>query len=162
VTIGTKSILFGSHCFILHPIFVAAARWRLYGFPCDPRLWASFFAHDLGYIGRTDIDGPQGEDHVLLGGRIMRVLFGRAWEEFTLCHSRYWARRSGHHISRLCVADKLAFVITPVWLYLPMARWTGELSEYMHCLRDQISCLRRVEPWEEACLRSHDELAFVT
>jgi hypothetical protein len=29
------------------------------------------------------------------------------------------------------VADKLAFVLTPAWLYLPMTRATGELSEYM-------------------------------
>jgi hypothetical protein len=37
----------------------------------------------------------------------------------------------GLPISRLCLADKLAFALTPAWLYLPMARWTGELQEYM-------------------------------
>jgi hypothetical protein len=34
--IGTKSVLFGAHCFFLHPWFVAAAWWRLYGFPLGP------------------------------------------------------------------------------------------------------------------------------
>ena len=29
------------------------------------------------------------------------------------------------------MADKLAFVLTPAWLYLPMAKATGELAEYM-------------------------------
>jgi len=37
----------------------------------------------------------------------------------------------GLPVSRLCIADKLAFAITPAWLYIPMARWTGELAEYM-------------------------------
>ena len=37
----------------------------------------------------------------------------------------------GLPISRLCLADKLAFALTPTWLYLPMTRWTGELAEYM-------------------------------
>jgi hypothetical protein len=33
--------------------------------------------------------------------------------------------------SRLCFADKLAFALTPRWLYLPFARATGELAEYL-------------------------------
>ena len=33
--------------------------------------------------------------------------------------------------SKLCLADKLAFVLTPALLYLPMARLSGELREYM-------------------------------
>jgi hypothetical protein len=34
-------------------------------------------------------------------------------------------------VSRLCFADKMAFVLAPAWLYLPMARASGELYEYM-------------------------------
>ena len=37
----------------------------------------------------------------------------------------------GLPVSRLCLADKMAFALTPAWLYLPMAQWTGELQEYM-------------------------------
>lgn len=33
--IGTKSVLYGAHCFIIHPWFVALAWWKLYGFPWD-------------------------------------------------------------------------------------------------------------------------------
>jgi hypothetical protein len=43
----------------------------------------------------------------------------------------------GLPVSRLCLADKLAFAMTPAWLYVPMARWTGELAEYMERSRDR-------------------------
>lgn len=129
--IGTKSILFGAHCFLIHPWVVALAWWRLYGFPFDPRLWVAFFVHDLGYLGKPNMDGPEGECHPEAGAALMRRLFGRQWGEFTLYHSRYYAKRNGAQFSRLCVADKLAFCLTPRWLYLPMVRATGELHEYL-------------------------------
>ena len=129
--VGTKSVIGGAHCFFLHPFFVAWGWTRLFGFPWDPCLWAAFGLHDIGYLGRSDMDGPEGQEHVLLGARIMGSLFGPAWEDECLRHSRYWCRRTGVPISRLCLADKLAFALMPAWLYLPMTRWTGELAEYM-------------------------------
>jgi hypothetical protein len=69
--IGTKSVLFGAHGFFLHPLFVALAWWKLYGFPFDPRLWLAFTLHDLGYIGKPNIDGPEGEEHPTFGARVM-------------------------------------------------------------------------------------------
>ena len=176
---GTKSILFGVHCFLLHPVFVAIAWIKLYGFPWDPRIWIAFFVHDLGYIGKLDIDGVQGETHVELGAKIMhlfdgydhkripyeihnkimssyieelrsngwKVTSGRsygykyfevllrkrrtAWHDFALYHSRYYARANFKPYSKLCVADKLAFVITPRWLYIPLATASGEIREYI-------------------------------
>ncbi len=47
--VGTKSVLFGAHCFFIHPFLVAFGWWALGQFPWDPRLWAAFFLHDLGY-----------------------------------------------------------------------------------------------------------------
>jgi hypothetical protein len=165
--VGTKSILFGVHCWCIHPWFVAVAWWRLYGFPWDPRLWVAFFVHDLGYWGKPNMDGPEGETHVELGARIMNQLFDGGislteytqddvsgsegwipvvfagdrwyyrerrlgkWHDLCLYHSRFYAKRDGRPFSRLCVADKLAIVLTPAWLYLPMARLSGELAEYM-------------------------------
>ena len=73
--VGTKSVLFGVHCFFLHPIFVAIAWTKLYGFPFDPRIWVAFFVHDLGYWGKPNMDGPEGETHVELGAKIMHFLF---------------------------------------------------------------------------------------
>ncbi len=75
--IGTKSVLFGAHCFFLHPFFVAWAWWKLYGFPWDPRLWAAFILHDIGYWGKPNMDGPEGETHPEVGARIMGRLFDR-------------------------------------------------------------------------------------
>lgn len=129
--VGTKSVLFGVHSVLLHPWFVAFAFLRLYGFPWYARLWFAFLVHDLGYLHKREMEGSEGERHVELGGGIMRALFGPEWGAFTLAHSRYWAKRNGQRYSRLCVADKLTFVLTPPWLYLPMARATGELWEYM-------------------------------
>jgi hypothetical protein len=129
--IGTRSVLLGAHAFWLHGFFVAEAWRRLYGFPYNLPLWATFFLHDVGYLRKSDMEGPSGETHVYAGARIVALLFGRAWGEFCLRHSRYWVRKHGGPLSRLAAADKLAFVLTPDWLYLPMARATGELSEYM-------------------------------
>jgi len=137
MTVGTKSVLAGAHCFLLHPFQVAHAWWRLFGPPLDPRLWLAFALHDIGYLGCRDMDGIDGEEHVVLGARIMGMLFGPAWEDECLRHSRYWSRRMGLPISRLCLADKLAFASAPAWLYLPMARWTGELREYMTRSRER-------------------------
>lgn len=75
MNVGTRSLLFGYHCFFLHPWFVALGWWKLYGFPWDPRLWVAFFVHDLGYWGKPNIDGPESESHVELGAKIMGRLF---------------------------------------------------------------------------------------
>lgn len=97
----------------------------------DPRLWAAFFLHDLGYWGKPNMDGPEGERHPELGARIMRRLFGEGWAAFCLYHSRYYAEMDRASISPLCVADKLVIALTPAWLALPLMRATGEIEEYM-------------------------------
>jgi hypothetical protein len=77
--IGTRSLLFGAHQFLIHPWFVAEAWRRLFGFPWDPRLWVLFFVHDFGYFGQPNMDGPEGEQHPYLGARIVHALFD-GWE----------------------------------------------------------------------------------
>jgi hypothetical protein len=78
VKIGTRSVLFGAHQFLIHPWFVAEAWRRLFGFPWDPRLWVLFFVHDLGYLGKPNMDGDEGETHPIFGARIM-ALFDGHW-----------------------------------------------------------------------------------
>lgn len=157
LSVGTRSVLYGAHCFFLHPWFVAWAWWKLYGFPWDPRLWVAFFVHDLGYIGKPNMDGAEGERHPVFGADVMSLfdgtlgrhdaLEGRAihldwrqhyyerfygrWAQLSLLHSRYYAKKLGLPFSRLCVADKLAIALTPWWLYLPMVNATGEIHEYL-------------------------------
>jgi len=148
--LGTRSVLYGAHCFFLHPWFVAWGWWKLYGFPWDPRLWVAFFVHDLGYWGSPNMDGEEGESHPELGAVVMSELFDRwedwrpivetsrygprtlgTWGMLALCHSRFYSKANSRRPSRLCWADKLAIALTPTWLYVPMARATGEIYEYM-------------------------------
>lgn len=66
---GTRSILYGAHCWFIHPWFVARAWWKLFGFPVDPRLWLCFWLHDLAlncvsqcnpyYLNSPRRTGPQ-------------------------------------------------------------------------------------------------------
>lgn len=145
--VGTRSVLFGAHCWFIHPFFVAAAWWRLYGRPREWQLWAAFVLHDLGYLGKPNMDGPEGETHPLLGARLLGWLvyteavfhmdpdlatnLAQRWYDFSAYHSRFLARRDGKPYSRLCVADKLACALEPWWLYLPRVWASGELWEYM-------------------------------
>jgi len=69
--VGTKSVIFGVHAVLIHSFFVAYGWWRLFGFPWDPRLWLAFLVHDIGYFGCPNMEGPEGQQHVVLGGRIM-------------------------------------------------------------------------------------------
>lgn len=146
---GTRSVVFGVHQFAIHPFVVAFGWFRAFGwarvpmFPADgarmkyttrltdPRLWLAFLVHDVGLIGKPDMDGPIGETHPEVGARFMRVIFGKAWGDFVLLHSRYYAKRLGRPVSALCIADKWAIVVEPSWLYLPRARVSGELAEYL-------------------------------
>jgi hypothetical protein len=102
------------------------------------------------------MDGSDGETHVELGAKIMAMLFGEPWGAFTAAHSRYWAKRNGRQFSRLCVADKLAFVLMPAWLYLPMATATGELAEYMWRAKERQAGSEHFTALESAQLNSMD------
>lgn len=130
MNVGTKSLLYGAHCFFLHPLFVAMSWIKLYSFPWDLRIWLCFICHDWGYFGSTSMDGEDGKLHPYLGARIMGV-FGRDWYNFSLYHSRSLAKRDNVNYSKLCVPDKYAMCVTPKWLYLLMVQATGEINEYI-------------------------------
>lgn len=137
MTVGTKSLLFGVHQFILHPILLAMAWTRLYGFPCHPILWACFFLHDVGYFGKTDMDGEtEGQTHPEFGARLIRKCFGKEWGDFCLYHSRFYCRTNNQRHSKLCVADKLAFCMYPPKFYVLLARLSGELKLYRNFSED--------------------------
>lgn len=157
--VGTRSLLFGAHQFLIHPFFMFIAWWKLFGFPWDPRLWAAFVVHDWGYWGKKDMDGPDGEKHVELGARIMHRWFDDCshrsiacpllhkdydlwkslttwrdtsrWYDLCLLHSRFYAKKADRPFSKLCVCDKQVIISTPWWIYLPLAHLSGEVHEYM-------------------------------
>jgi hypothetical protein len=103
--LGTRSVLYGAHCFLFHWFFVAKAWHRLYGWRAvrdryvglvslkNPKLWLAFFLHDIGYIGKKKMDDAEGERHPELGSKIMDKMFGLKWALFSLLHSRYSRRR---------------------------------------------------------------------
>jgi hypothetical protein len=158
--LGTKSLLFGYHCFFLHWLFVARGWWHLHGFHrveigqrtelrrglagaivrrthpvyaslFDPRLWIAFVIHDWGYWGKPNMDGPEGETHPEWAAVMMTKWFGEAWGKFSLYHSRFYAKRDAAQPSKLCFADKLAICYMPTWLFAKTVTWTGEVNEYM-------------------------------
>jgi hypothetical protein len=94
------------------------------------RLYIAFVVHDLGYWGKSNMDGEEGERHVEWGAILMDRLFGREWRDFCMYHSRFRAKQDGRPHSRLCVVDKLATALEPWWLYLPRVILSGEIHEY--------------------------------
>ena len=62
-----------------------------------------------------------------------RPRWGRSskWHDFALYHSRSLAKLDGVEPSPLCAADKLVPCLMPWWIYVPMAKLTGEIAEYM-------------------------------
>ena len=85
--VGTKSLFWGVHQVFLHPIFVAIAWNRLYGWYPDhcyrswsldlPKYWLSlilcFIVHDWGYFGLSEMDGPEGDKHPVFGAQIAHL-----------------------------------------------------------------------------------------
>jgi len=137
--IGTKSLLFGYHQFILHPIFVTMAWKKLYN------RWPSFkelcgiIVHDWGYWGKCDMDGAEGETHPELGAYIMQRLFDPCengiykqdtWKNFSLHHSKRYADKYGDALSELYWPDKYSFVLMPNWLIILADKLTHEFDEY--------------------------------
>jgi hypothetical protein len=132
--VGTKSVLFGFHQFLIHPAFVTVAWWMQNGIPLDPRLLLAIFVHDIGYLGKPNMDGPEGETHPEVGARIMRI-FGQDWSDLVLLHSRFYCKRLGRPYSRLCRADKLAIMLYPRWLWKLLVTASGEIDEYLFAER---------------------------
>ena len=126
---GTKSLLFGAHQFVLHPLLVWLAWRRLYG-RAGWRVAVAIVVHDWGYWGRSSIEGPDALAHSEVGAAIAGRLLGQEYADLVRWHSRGYAAACGRQPSRLCWADKMAFVLEPRWLYLLRTRATGELREY--------------------------------
>ena len=135
MTLGTRSLLFGCHQFLIHPVCVAVAWGKLYGWTWDWRLWLCFLVHDWGYWGCETMDGKDGKMHPVVGGRIVGKILGQEWGRFVRWHSRSMVEMDGFgshpgNVTWLACADKLAQDCYPKWLYMILGRMTGELEEY--------------------------------
>jgi hypothetical protein len=138
--VGTKSLLFGVHQFLWHPLTVILAWRKLYGWP-SARETVCILVHDWGYWKAADMDGEWGMNHAELGAKIAGSLFGDAYYDLVLLHSRRLARELGATPSKLCWADKASILFEPEWFYLLRARASGELAEY----RDKAAWQVRIE-----------------
>lgn len=139
--IGTKSLLFGLHQFLLHPCFVLAGWMKLYGLPKWKEL-VCIMIHDWGYWGCGDIDGDEGGLHSeWAAGKVVYYFdkSGRALylEYYYLCllHSRFYAQRVRSKPSKLCWADKLGTALMPWWLWYGLGWLTGEYDEVTTCIK---------------------------
>lgn len=140
---GTRSLLFGVHNIIWHPITVALAWRELYG--KWPSFWegVAIFVHDLGYWGLDNLDDAEGEKHPIFGANLIRNLYIRTHEFSTGSvgcaqqlymlvrhHSRFLSARDGATPSRLAWADKLSMTYDPTWWYLLRGHASGEIEQY--------------------------------
>lgn len=145
--VGTKSILFGVHQFLIHPIVVTLAWRKLYKRWPDWIEAICILVHDWGYWGKSDMDGVEGKNHpefgALLAVRIAVGLhyffkrdpavafLGSAVYDLTVGHSSHYATSIGKEPSALCWADKYSINYEWEWFYLLRAKLSGELAEYI-------------------------------
>ena len=144
--IGIRTLVFGVHQFLLHPLAVLVIWIKLYGLPKWHELIA-IIVHDWGYWYCRDIDGVDGIGHPLLGAEIAsdivylisrdKSLAIRTWE-LVLGHSRHFVKAYNDcdigklQFSRLLGPDKLSAVFYPWYIYIPLAWLSGELRSYRH------------------------------
>lgn len=128
---GTKSLLFGVHNIIWHPITVLMAWCYLYKKWPSPKELFCIIIHDWGYWGYEHMDDEKGQKHPWWAANLVWRMFSDIGL-FHLClfHSRHLARMHHAEPSKLCWADKLSTAYDPCWFYLLRARLTGELKEY--------------------------------
>lgn len=134
--VGTRSLLFGVHQFIWHPITVYIAWRKLYGKLPTWKETICIIIHDWGYWGKPNMDGVEGERHPEFAANIVLQFFGSDFCKLCLFHSRHYARNAGQEPSLLCWPDKLSHLYEPEWFYLLRARLSGELKEYRKVAAD--------------------------
>ncbi len=130
--IGTKTLLFGNHQFILHPLSVGLAWVRYYHKLPNPKEAVCIIIHDWGYWGKPNIDGTEGEDHPYLAAHWAEKHLGFKYLELCQYHSSFLACKHDCDVSRLCIPDKLGVVLMPIWLIVLLGKLSGETEEYRH------------------------------
>ena len=130
MTRGTRSLLWGVHQFALHPFFIWLSWVWLYRSVPTWRETVCIVIHDWGYWGKQFMDDEVGQRHPEWAAAVAGKLFGPAYRDLCLYHSRFYSCRAGVNPSKLCWADKFCICIEPWWFYIPRALLSGELKEY--------------------------------
>jgi len=151
MNIGTRSLLFGAHQFLWHPLTVALAYRRLFRRWPDAVGCLCILLHDAGYWGCPNIDGKEGKLHPLRGAqlagkivyRLRRLFCGRQESRLSsallaseaaercLLHSGSLAQEAGMAPSDICWADKYVVCLEPEWFYLFRTWLSGESKEFV-------------------------------
>lgn len=127
--VGTKGWLIGIHQFVIHPTTVFLSWCELYGLPNIKEMFC-IFIHDIGYIGKDNVDGDEGKMHPELGAKIAGNLFGEEYKYLCAGHSREYAKLKGIKPSKLCWADKYCMKYDGGAFRVWRGTITGELAEY--------------------------------
>ena len=130
--IGTKTLVFGGHQVLLHPLFVVMAWRRLYHCLPSWREMVCIAIHDWGYWGKPDIDGEQGEQHPMWAAKKVGRWWGARYYNLVAYHSRFLARKDDKPLSRLCLPDKYGVALMPTWLWALLVWLSAEHEEYRH------------------------------
>jgi len=135
--IGTKTLLFGNHQFLIHPFFVWLAWVKVYRRLPNWKESICILIHDWGYWGKPNIDGPEGEGHPLWATLWAKKYLdsGNLNGYSYLCafHSSTIAKRYDTSVSRLCLPDKVGVALMPICLLVLLGKLTGETREYRNC-----------------------------
>jgi len=130
---GLKSLLFGVHQFIYHPICVLLAWLDLYkSFP-DYKELVCIIVHDWGYYKCENMDDSLGQQHPIFGANLVYNLFKKQkYKNLCLGHSRHYSKKYNVDISKLYYADKLSMKYDLPILYLIRSTLSGEIKEFMY------------------------------
>ncbi len=133
MNVGTKSLLFGAHQFLLHPLMVLLS-WLVY-YKQMPKFYqlCAIVTHDWGYWGSPNMDGEEGREHPEKAANIWRLSgkFGVKVIGEILGHSASYASKYRLPVSKLYKADKLSPIFISCYFYVFLGSLSGEILEYM-------------------------------
>lgn len=130
VKLGTKTLLFGVHQVVIHPLFVTIAWIKIYRSVPSWRELLCIIIHDWGYWGKSNLKDADGDRHPEYGAALAGKLFGPEWRDFILGHSSFYMCRHNVARSKLFAPDKYWHCMIPLWLYKVLAVPSGEFRHY--------------------------------
>lgn len=128
--LGTKSLLFGVHQFILHPLLVWFSWILLYKNAPNWKELICIFIHDWGYWNIFFLKDAEGDRHPEVAAKIANKLFGQKYYFFILGHSTFYNTRYDVKISKLMAPDKYWHCIVPFWFFKMLSIPSGEFKYY--------------------------------
>lgn len=153
MTEGTKSLLFGCHQFLMHPLCVLWAWHKLYG--RWPKLGQiiCIFLHDVGHLGKNYLTDPELKKiHWRMGAEIARKLLGEDAYWFTRWHSKS-SNGDTWQPTELFWADKYSRLVAPLWFRQVSCLVEGFTRSQQRQWLDKMR-----ENWDNGCPKGSHQL----